>query len=192
MESLVSQGGRAAAIECDVADENSVTTAMTTAAARPGQITGLFANAAIAATGRLHLLDLDEWERVLRIDLTGVFLSLEHCLPHMIEAGTGSIVTVGSLSSVVAVTGGGAASYKAAKGGVNMLTKSVAVEYAGAVSAQTACARALSKPVSPDPPSRRPGPATAGSADRQRAEDREETPVHDAPGIRRCGVQVVG
>jgi len=116
-------------VACDVGDEASVEAAMVRAAEEFGPLTGLFASAGIGLKGRLHEMPLADWDRTIRVNLTGVFLSVKHVLPSMMAAGGGSIVTTGSISSVLA-SPGGAVSYKASKAGVNLLTKTVAVEYA--------------------------------------------------------------
>lgn len=122
-------GERIVGIGCDVGDEGSVSDAITSAVARLGPITGLFANAGIGLKGAIHDMLLTDWERTLRVNLTGVFLTTKHVLPVMMAAGGGAIVTTGSISSVQA-SPGGAASYKASKAGVNLLTKAIAVDYA--------------------------------------------------------------
>jgi NAD(P)-dependent dehydrogenase (short-subunit alcohol dehydrogenase family) len=123
-------GGHATAVACDVADEAAVTAAVAGALDTLGGLDGVVAAAGIATGGRTHDLTLHDWELVLRVNLTGVFLTLKHALPALVEAGGGTIVTIGSVSSVVIGAGGSAVSYKAAKGGVLQLTKAVAVEYA--------------------------------------------------------------
>jgi NAD(P)-dependent dehydrogenase (short-subunit alcohol dehydrogenase family) len=95
-----------------------------------GRIDGLFNNAAIE--GRFIALaefPEDEWDRVVGIDLKGVFLGLRHVLPVMIAQGSGVIVNTGSLSSERGAPGG--AAYAAAKHGVMGLTRQAASEVAG-------------------------------------------------------------
>jgi NAD(P)-dependent dehydrogenase (short-subunit alcohol dehydrogenase family) len=75
----------------------------------------------------MHELSLDEWETVLRVNLTGVFLTLKHTLGILGDGGGGTVVTIGSVASLVAA--GTAAGYDASKGGVLALTRAVAVEY---------------------------------------------------------------
>ena len=64
---------------------------------------------------------------MIRVNLTGVFLTVKHALPHLLEAGGGSIVTIGSVASLVAA--GQHSAYDASKGGVLQFTRAVAVEY---------------------------------------------------------------
>lgn len=124
------QGGSALALGVDVGEETAVADAVEQCQREFGGLDAVVANAGIVTVGAVHELTLADWELVLRVNLTGTFLTLKHTLPLLIEGGGGSIVTMGSVSSVVVGAGGSAASYKAAKGGVLQLTRSVAVEYA--------------------------------------------------------------
>ncbi|GIU84186.1 MAG: dihydroanticapsin 7-dehydrogenase [Acidimicrobiales bacterium] len=123
-------GGEVWEFEADVAHEDRVTRAIEEAADRMGGIDGVVVCAGVATEGRLHDLTLHDWNLVISVNLTGAFLTIRAALPHMIEAGGGSVVTIGSVSSVVIGSGGSAASYMASKGGLLQLTRAVAVEYA--------------------------------------------------------------
>jgi 3-oxoacyl-[acyl-carrier protein] reductase len=116
-------------LACDVTDEDSVAAATGEAVAVLGGLDGVITAPGLATHGATHLLSLADWELVLRVNLTGVFLTLKHALPHLVEAGGGSIVTFGSVASFL-VTGQNAVSYSASKAAVVALTRSVAVEYA--------------------------------------------------------------
>ncbi len=130
-EMIDQAGGTAVAHSCDVGDESAVARATSLAVNRFGGVDILVANAGISTMGAVHELTLADWDLVMRVNLTGVFLSIRAALGHMLEGGGGSIITIGSVSSVVVGAGRSAASYKAAKGGVLQLTRAVAVEYAG-------------------------------------------------------------
>ena len=78
--------------------------------------------------GPVTLLSLSQWEQVIRVPLTGVFLASRAAIPLMVERGGGSIVHVSSTTSMLGVPG--ASAYTAAKGAVNSLTRSMAVDYA--------------------------------------------------------------
>jgi NAD(P)-dependent dehydrogenase (short-subunit alcohol dehydrogenase family) len=123
-------GGTAHAYELDVGDEAQTSEVVSAVADRLGGLDGLFANAGIVSPGRTHELTLEDWNRVIAVNLTGVFLTVKHALPPMVAGGGGSIVVTGSVSSVVNGLGGGAVAYKASKGGVLQLTRHVATEYA--------------------------------------------------------------
>lgn len=126
---ICANGGAAIAVACDVGREEDVEAAIATAADFLGGVDTLFANAGTAGRGWIHELSLQDWESVLRVNLTGVFLVAKHCIPLMLENGGGSIVTTGSIASFVVGAGGSAASYAASKGGVLQLTRQIAVDY---------------------------------------------------------------
>ena len=75
--------------------------------------------------------DEDDWDRVIAVNLTGVFLGMKYAIPRMLQtAGKGSIVNTSSMASLVAFTG--LPAYSASKGGVSVLTRLTAAEYANA------------------------------------------------------------
>ena len=91
---------------------------------RHGRLDGLVNAAGIVALGSIEKLDFATWRRVLSINLDGTFLGCKYAFPLLKERG-GSIV---NLSSVSALVGGhNLAAYNASKGGVSLLTKSVAL-----------------------------------------------------------------
>ncbi len=118
----------ALALTADVGDEAAVSGAVATAMGALGSLDAVVAAAGIARSSDTHTTTLEEWELVLRVNLTGTFLTLKHCLPHLLARGGGAIVTIGSVASLVAA--GPSPSYDASKGGVLQLTRSVAAEYA--------------------------------------------------------------
>lgn len=120
-------GGTATAVTTDVGDDDAVRSAVATAAEDLGGLDTIAACAGIAHPGSTHQMPFAAWETMLRVNLTGVFSTLRHGIPHLIDAGGGSIVTIGSVGSLVAA--GQAAAYDASKGGVLQLTRAVAVEY---------------------------------------------------------------
>lgn len=124
------QGGHALALAADVGDESALRAEIERGVTGPGGLGGLdtvVVCAGIVAAGATHELDLSTWELIMRVNLTGTFLALKHTLPHLIAAGGGSIVTIGSTASLVAA--GRTSVYDASKGGVLQLTRAVAVEY---------------------------------------------------------------
>jgi NAD(P)-dependent dehydrogenase (short-subunit alcohol dehydrogenase family) len=121
-------GGEAAVIHCDIGEESQVEAMTQMAIDTYGSLDVLVANAGICTHTPFHELALEDWNRVIRINLTGTFLCARAALRYMFTHNGGSIITIGSVQSVV-YSGAGAVSYKAAKGGVLMLTRDIAAEY---------------------------------------------------------------
>ena len=121
-------GGKAVFIHADVTDSDSVKAMIDQAIASFGRVDVLFNNAGISGVGMLHEVEPDDWERVMRVNIRGVYLPSKHVLPHMIERRQGSII---NMSSCIAEIGlARRASYAATKGAVLALTKSMQVDYA--------------------------------------------------------------
>jgi meso-butanediol dehydrogenase / (S,S)-butanediol dehydrogenase / diacetyl reductase len=124
---VTDHGGTAVAFVGDVSSEPSVAEAVAGAERALGGLDTVAACAGITAAGATHEITLDAWQTLLGVNLTGMFLTLKHTIPHLVAAGGGSIVTVGSTASLVAA--GRTSAYDASKGGVLQLTRAVAVEY---------------------------------------------------------------
>ncbi|MEV1172683.1 glucose 1-dehydrogenase [Nonomuraea sp. NPDC049784] len=122
-------GDAALAVTADIGDEAAVAALVETAIDAYGRIDVLCNNAGIMDTMALPAdITLAEWERVLRINLTGTFLVTHTVLPHLLRQGGGAIVNT---ASEAGIRGGAAgAAYTASKHGVVGLTKSVAWAYA--------------------------------------------------------------
>lgn len=129
-----SAGGEAEFFPLDVTSEESVRSVMDAAATRFGRLDVLVNNAAptdAVSTLVKPLVDYttEEWNRILLPTLTGnVFWACKYGIPHLIAAGGGSIVNISSGQSVVGLSG--FAAYSAAKGAVNSITRTLAVENA--------------------------------------------------------------
>jgi NAD(P)-dependent dehydrogenase (short-subunit alcohol dehydrogenase family) len=128
-EGIAEDGGRALGLGADVTDERSVSEAVARAADAAGGLDTVVTSAGLLQAIPTHEMSLEQWELMLRVNLTGTFLAVRHCLPRLLDAGGGSIVTIGSVASFVA--GGYASSYDASKGGVLQFTRALAAEYAG-------------------------------------------------------------
>lgn len=122
------RGVEALAVALDVGDPGSVRSAVEAATERFGQLDALVNNAGITRDSLLLRMKEEDWETVLRVDLTGVFLCSKAVLRSMLRRRQGRIVSV---SSVVGLVGNpGQANYAAAKAGVHGFTKSLAREVA--------------------------------------------------------------
>ncbi len=123
-------GAQAVGFAGDVTDETSMAAMAASTLERFGRIDILFANAGInAGEARAHEMPLADWLRVLDVNLTGVFLSVKHVLPAMIEAQSGAIVLTSSVAGLEGVPW--LPAYAATKGGVVALGRQLATEYAG-------------------------------------------------------------
>ena len=114
--------------QLDVSSPADWTRVVSDVVATHGRIDVLVNNAGIVAYEPVHGTDLESWNRVLAVNLTGSFLGMQAVLPAMRAARRGSIINFSSIWGNVGV--GGAAAYNAAKGGVRNMTKNAAVTYA--------------------------------------------------------------
>jgi 3-oxoacyl-[acyl-carrier protein] reductase len=121
-------GGQALALRLDVADPQLVTAAIDATRQRFGRVDVLVNNAGIGSCEPVLDLTLAEWERNLRINLTGTFLCAQAAARVMVEQGGGRIINIASISGQRG--GVGRAAYGAAKAGVIQLTRVMAVELA--------------------------------------------------------------
>lgn len=125
-ESAAADLPRAEAVACDVTDEDQVARLVSGTVERHGRLDVMVANAGIATVAPLAQMPLDEWRRVLSVDLDGVFLCTKHAGAAMAAAGGGSIINIASIKAFGGAPGTG--HYGAAKAGVVSLTKTAAIE----------------------------------------------------------------
>jgi NAD(P)-dependent dehydrogenase (short-subunit alcohol dehydrogenase family) len=124
------RGGAAAWVQGDVSARDDAERMVEESVATFGGLDILVNNAGvIVRNASVTAVAIEDWERVLNIDLTGVFLVSRFALQHMVKAGHGgAIVNVSSVSGIMGDPN--SAPYNAAKGGVNLLTKNMALDYA--------------------------------------------------------------
>ena len=121
-------GGDARFISLDVASEDDWISAVRFTVETFGRLDILINNAAIYMRTPIVDTDIDEWRRIIDINMTGVFLGTKHAIPAMRESGGGSIVNISSTAGLVGASRGSA--YGASKGGVRLFTKYTAIQHA--------------------------------------------------------------
>lgn len=115
---------------CDVGDYDSITAAVAKVMDAYGRIDILVNAAGMGNNKMVTDQSNEEWERHIRIDLSGVYYMCKVVGEIMIEQEYGKIINIGSIHSRVIFPGGGISAYSSAKGGVMNLTKNLAVEWA--------------------------------------------------------------
>lgn len=121
-------GGEAIGIKHNVASEKDWVRVVDETVKKFGKIDILVNNAGISNATPFMDMTVEGWEKTMSINVTSIFLGQKYVIPHMIEAGGGSIINI---SSIAGLTGGsGAGPYTASKGAVRMLTKATAVDFA--------------------------------------------------------------
>ncbi|NVB82988.1 MAG: SDR family oxidoreductase [Kofleriaceae bacterium] len=124
------QGGRALAVRCDVSRAEDVKAALDKTVEMFGRLDVAFNNAGVEPKKLAPTAEweADEWDRILDIDLRGVFLCMKYELPLILEQGGGAIVNTSSGAGVIGIKGSPA--YTAAKHGLIGLTRAAALDYA--------------------------------------------------------------
>ena len=114
---------------CDVTNEAEVSATFEAVVAQHGRLDILVNNAGIEGVNRpTHELELAEWERVMAVNSTAVFLCTKHAIGHLRAAGAGSIINISSIYGILG--GGDVPPYHASKGAVRAMTKNDALTYA--------------------------------------------------------------
>jgi NAD(P)-dependent dehydrogenase (short-subunit alcohol dehydrogenase family) len=126
--SLQRQYGRGLFVATDVAVDAACRNLMDETVRRYGQIDTLVNNAGVNFVKPTLEMAVEDWDRVVNVDLRGTFLCSKYALAHMVPRRKGSIINIASVHT--RATLGGAAPYAAAKGGVQQMTASMAIEFA--------------------------------------------------------------
>ena len=111
----------------DVRDEEAIAGLFADVVAQYSRVDIVVNAAGVAGGGPVHILDETEWDRVVDINLKGTFLVAKHAAIAMLPLKSGSIINIASIEGLEGTEGG--SSYNASKGGVVMLTKSIALDY---------------------------------------------------------------
>lgn len=128
---IAAAGGRADGVPVDVADEASVVELFAETMRAHGSVDVVFCNAGTSDTfKRIDQMPLEEWDEILSVNLTGVFLCAKHATRQMVPAGSGKLILTASVWGEFGSNLGPVPAYAAAKGAVVNLTRELALEFA--------------------------------------------------------------
>ena len=125
--SINESGGQGLFIKLDVTNEASWVSAVDAAVSNFGKLDILVNNAGVSHRAGLEDTTSDAWDKVIDVNVKGVFLGTKAVIPAMRAAGGGSIINISSIAGLIGM--GNIAAYSATKGAVRLLTKSTAVQY---------------------------------------------------------------
>jgi NAD(P)-dependent dehydrogenase (short-subunit alcohol dehydrogenase family) len=133
VRAIEAAGGQGIFVQVDVTEESQVQNAVRESVEHFGRLTGLVNNAGWvqgrwAADGLVTEITLKNWEKILRINLTGAFLASKYALPEIAKAGGGAVLNISSVNAMQGRLGVDA--YTASKGALVSLTRSMAYYYA--------------------------------------------------------------
>jgi NAD(P)-dependent dehydrogenase (short-subunit alcohol dehydrogenase family) len=125
---IQAEGGTACAVRVNVTQAAEVEQLIATAGREYGRLDILFNNAGIGKRVALTDMSEDDWQQVIDVDLKSIFLCSKYAVPVMCRGGGGCIINTASIYGLVGAEG--VAAYNAAKGGVVLLTKTMAIDHA--------------------------------------------------------------
>ncbi|MBZ5539994.1 MAG: SDR family oxidoreductase [Acidobacteriia bacterium] len=123
---IQAEGGKAYADQCDVTDEASVQAMIGRAVGMMGRLDVLVNNAGVELLKSIEEITVAEWDRVMAVNVRGVFLCCKHALPYFKKAGKGNIINMGSSAGYIGAPF--QTVYCASKGAVHQFTKALALE----------------------------------------------------------------
>ena len=128
-DAIAAAGGEVLVLACDVSQPQEVEAAVARVVEQFGRLDCAFNNAGVEnKAAPLHEIELEEWDRILGINLRGTFVCMKHEIAQMLRQGGGVVVNTSSGAGVRGVAGG--ASYSASKHAMIGMTKSAALDYA--------------------------------------------------------------
>jgi len=131
VDQIESDGGQAIWCKADVTEPDEVAAAIDKVANHYGRIDGLVANAGTNGTwAPIDELTVDQWKSTIDVNLTGTFLAIHHCVPHLRKRNRSSIVIMSSINGTRTFSNEGASAYAASKAGQFALAQMLALELA--------------------------------------------------------------
>jgi NAD(P)-dependent dehydrogenase (short-subunit alcohol dehydrogenase family) len=122
-------GGKATYVHLDVTREDDWRAVVATTVQAYGKLNVLVNNAGILFRAKIEETAVEDWDRIMAVNVKGVFLGTKHAIPAMRRAGGGSIINISSQLGLVG-TDNSSPQYQASKGAVRLLTKATAIQYA--------------------------------------------------------------
>ena len=127
---IENEGGQCTIRETDVSNSDQIKIMVKKCIETYGRIDILHNNVGIIDACGLVETTEESWDKVMAVNVKGIFLACKYCIPYMEKQGGGAIVNISSTASI-RYTGYPSASYNASKGAVNQLTQNIAMQYAG-------------------------------------------------------------
>ncbi len=125
---ITTAGGQAIAIRADVSNSEDASSMVSGTVAKFGGLDIIYNNAGIEGEGRFAAeVTEEQFDRVIAINLRGVWLGMKYALPELIKRGGGSVISTASIAGIIGLKG--SVAYSAAKAGVIGMTRVVAMEY---------------------------------------------------------------
>jgi NAD(P)-dependent dehydrogenase (short-subunit alcohol dehydrogenase family) len=131
VELIDKEGGNAAAFVGDISKPSECEAVVAAAVSTYGRLTTLVNNVGVFMSADLSELDFGDLDRTLDVNLKAMIYFAKYSLPHLRAAGHGCIINISSISAHRGVTANGSVAYAASKGGIESMTKALAVELAG-------------------------------------------------------------
>lgn len=130
-QAIRAAGGEAVGVVADVADERQMPRAIDSVVAARGRLDIVVANAGINGVwAPIDDITPEEWDRTIRVNLRGTYVTLHFSVPHLKKAGGGSIIIMSSINGTRTFTTAGASAYSAAKGAQFILAQQLSLELA--------------------------------------------------------------
>lgn len=124
---IQADGGDAIALKHNVTSEEEWKNVIDETIKQYGKIDVLVNNAGVASPKTMFEMEMDEWNKIMDINLSGCVLGMKYVIPEMKKAGGGSLINISSIGGIVGMAG--SSPYTAAKGALRALSKSAAVEF---------------------------------------------------------------